>query len=156
MSAMSPVHVVNEGWSLTPPMPCEGGSKFSQNGSSSTTLPTSTSTSQTRPKARLPAADESVAHAATASTRMPAASGYDHELIAYSAPSDSAAASASATDRSATSPRGPAIPTCSANASASSVNGSARTCAWTSPSVNENAGNSLIVSLITREGANQS
>src|SRR3954454_19063648 len=150
---MSPAQVVNDAWSFTPPIPCDGGSKSSQNGSRSTTLPISTSASQTRPNPRLPAADGSVAQAATASTRMPAASGYDHELIAYSAPTDSAAASASATERSTTSPRGPASATCRAKASASGVNGSASTCAWTSPSVNEKAGNSLIVSLITREGA---
>src|SRR4051794_29314056 len=153
---MSPTQVVNGAWSRTAPIPCEGGSKSSQNGSSSTTLPSSTSASHTSPKPRRPAAAGSCSQTPTASTRIPAASGYDQELIAYRAPMARAAGSASATDRSATSPRGPASATCSANASASSVNGSASTCAWTSPSVNENAANSLIVFSMTREGANQS
>ncbi len=82
--------------------------------------------------------------------------GYDHELIAYSAPIASAAASASATPRQTASPRGPASATCRAKPSASSVNGSARKCACRSPSRNENHGNSVIVSGITRDGPNQS
>ena len=91
----------------------------------------------------------------TAAASTPAATGYDHELIAYSEPTASAAASASATDRHSTSPRGPRSAIWSANASASTVKGSAITCACRSPSVNENDGNSLIVPGITRDGSNQ-
>jgi hypothetical protein len=36
------------------------------------------------------------------------------------------------------------------------VNGIARTCAWRSPSVKENAGNSLMVPGMTRDGEYQS
>src|SRR4051812_42761859 len=91
-----------------------------------------------------------------ASASSPAATGYDHELTAYSAPIASPAASASATPRQTASPRGPRSATCSANASATSVNGIASTCACRSCSRKENHGNSLIVPVITREGANQS
>ena len=103
-----------------------------------------------------PALRGSRSHITTAPTSSPAAIGYDHELIAYRTPTASPAASASATPRSTASPRGPAIATCSAKASATTVNGSASTCACRSPSRNENHGNSLIVPGITREGANQS
>src|SRR5919107_102688 len=86
---------------------------------------------------------------------MPAATGYDQELMAYSAPTDNPIVSASSTARQTTSPRGPRSAICNANASASTVNGSATTWACRSPSTNENDGNSLIVSGITREGSNQ-
>ena len=91
----------------------------------------------------------------TDAASSPAAMGYDHELMAYSAPTVSAAASASATERHSASPRGPRSATCMAKAIASTVNGSAITCACRSPRMNENDGNSLIVSGITRDGSNQ-
>ena len=137
-------------------MPRAAASKFSQNGSVSTIPPSTTSVVHTTPYARRPADVGSRIHTTTAATSRPATTGYDHELIAYITPTESPAASASATERQATSPRGPAIATCSANASASTVNGIASTWAWRSPSVNENDGISLIVSLITRETPNQS
>ena len=82
--------------------------------------------------------------------------GNDHALIAYSVPIAIAATPSS----SAAGPRGggaaPAVASCSPNASASSENGIAITCPCRSASVNEKAGNSLIVPSITREAPNQS
>ena len=51
---------------------------------------------------------------------------------------------------------GPSSQTCATNASASSDSGIAITCACRSPTSNEKNGNSLIVSGITRDCANQS
>ena len=83
--------------------------------------------------------------------------GNDQALIAYSVPIAIAAqASSSAAGKRAGGGDGPAIATCSPNASASSENGIAITCPCRSASVNENAGNSLIVPLITRDAPNQS
>jgi hypothetical protein len=124
------------------------------NGRISTKLPTRTSTSQITPNSRRFSLAGSRSQTITDAASTPAATGYDHELIAYSTPIASAAASASQTARHTTSPRGPTSATCSANASASTVNGSASTCAWRSPRMNEKLGNSLIVFGITREGSN--
>ena len=150
---MSPSHSPNGRRVSTTPIPRASGSKSSTNGRISTKLATSTSPSQTSGKPRGPPLRS---HTTTAAASTPAATGYDHELIAYSIPTASAAANASATARHSRSPRGPDSATCIANASASTVNGSASTCACRSPSRNENDGNSLIVSGITRDGANQS
>ena len=92
----------------------------------------------------------------SAPANTPAITGYDHELIAYSAPSAMAAHTVSSSARTRGRARGPASATCTENAADSSVNGSASTCACRSPSRNENHGNSLIVPGTTREGANQS
>src|SRR4051794_9451699 len=135
-------------------MPLDSGAKFKMNGRIRTTLATSTSTSQTTANPRR-SGPTPRSHTITAATSTPAATGYDHELIAYSAPTASPQASASATARQSTSRRGPLSATCRAKASASTVKGSASTCACRSPNVNENDGNSLIVFGITREGSNQ-
>ena len=93
------------------------------------------------------------AHSATS----PAMTGNDQALIAYSVPIAIAAqASSSAAGKRAGGGDGPLVATCSPNASASSENGIAITCPCRSASVNEKAGNSLIVPLITRDAPNQS
>ena len=82
--------------------------------------------------------------------------GNDQALIANRVPMAIAATPSS----SAAGPRGggagPASASWSPKASASSENGIAITCPCRSASVNENAGNSLIVPSITRDAPNQS
>ena len=82
--------------------------------------------------------------------------GNDQALIAYSVPTAIAVSPSS----SAAGPRGggggPASATCRPKPSASSENGIAITWPCRSASVNEKAGNSLIVPSITREAPNQS
>ena len=82
--------------------------------------------------------------------------GNDQALIAYSVPIAIAAKRELERGGAAPPAAGPSSATCSPKASASSENGIAITWPCRSASVNEKAGNSLIVPSITREAPNQS
>ena len=107
-------------------------------------------------RARSRGDDTSRRRTSAPSATSPAITGNDQALIAYSVPIAIAVTPSS----SAAGPRrgggGPATASCSPKASASSENGIAITWPCRSWSVNENAGNSLIVPSITRDAPNQS